>query len=152
MIQSIWILSVLYRISKYFLFFENYFHYKIYAIILISLQRIAGPSRCLLFVYFIIHLSFLGPINRDYSWLLFDYIPYSTNNAGRCCVVVIYRHKCKCGALIIILHLLFLSLWVTMYPNVVYCLHIYNAFFVLKTDKPRLFTVVILFHHIFYQQ
>ena len=30
-------------------FFEHYFHYNIYAIILISLHRAAGPSRCLLF-------------------------------------------------------------------------------------------------------
>ena len=50
MIHKIWILSVLYRISTYFLFFENYYHYNIYAIILISLHRNAGTSRCPLFI------------------------------------------------------------------------------------------------------
>ena len=49
MIHCIWILSVLYHISTYFLFFEHYFHYNIYDIILISLHRTAGPSRCLFF-------------------------------------------------------------------------------------------------------
>ena len=50
MIHIIWILSVLYCIPIYLLFFEHYYHYKRYAIILISLHRTAGPSRCLLFV------------------------------------------------------------------------------------------------------
>ena len=62
-----------------FTFFKNYFHYKIYAIILINVHRTAGPSRCLLFV-------------------------------------------------------------------------IFNTFVVLTTDKPRLFTVVILLYHILRQQ
>ena len=40
--------SVLYRIPTYL--FLHYDHYNIYAIILICLQRTAGPSRCILFV------------------------------------------------------------------------------------------------------
>ena len=46
-IHSIWILSVLYHILTYFLYFENYFHYNIYAIILIILQYNTGPSCCI---------------------------------------------------------------------------------------------------------
>ena len=53
MIHSIWILSVLYRIPTYLPFF-HYYHYNIYAIILISLYRTAGPSRCLFFVIFVL--------------------------------------------------------------------------------------------------
>ena len=49
LIHIIWILSVLYRILTYFLFFGYYFHYNIYDIILISLHRTAGPYRCLFF-------------------------------------------------------------------------------------------------------
>ena len=33
-------------------------------------------------------------------------------------------------------------------PHIVYCLNIYNTFVVLTTDKPWLFTVVVLFSHI----
>ena len=40
---------MLYRISIYLLFFEHYFHYNIYAIILIILNRTTGPSRCIFF-------------------------------------------------------------------------------------------------------
>ena len=50
MIHSILILSLFYRILKYFLFLEHYYHYKIYAIILISPRRTSGPSNCLFFV------------------------------------------------------------------------------------------------------
>ena len=56
-----------------------------------------------------IHLSFLQPINRDYSRLSFDYIAYSANNTAKHCVFVIYRHKGKCNSLIFILLLFFLS-------------------------------------------
>ena len=50
MIHSIWILFVLYRIPTYVLFSKNYYHYNIYAIILISLHHTARPSGCLLLV------------------------------------------------------------------------------------------------------
>ena len=49
MIHVIWILSVLYCIPAYFLFFKHHYHYNIYAIILIGLHRTAGHLRCLLF-------------------------------------------------------------------------------------------------------
>ena len=101
---------------------------------------------------FTIHLSFLRPIKRDYSRLLFDYISYSAKNRGRRCVVVIYQQKGKRNALITILVLFCLLRQVPLYPHVVYCLHIYNTFVVLTTNKPRLLRFVILFHHRFYQQ
>ena len=119
---------------------------------LLSLNRTSGPSHCVLVYIFKINLSFLQSINRDYSRLLFDYIAYSANNTGIHCDVVIYQHKVSCNTLIIILLLFCLSRLVPMYPHVVYCLHIYNTFVVLTTNEPRLFTVVILFHHIFYEQ
>ena len=65
-------------------------------------------------VYYLIltiHLSFLRPTNCDYSRLSFDYIAYSANNTGKCCVFVIYRHKGKCNSLIFILLIFFLSHW-----------------------------------------
>ena len=101
---------------------------------------------------FTIHLVFLGPINRDYSRLLFDNITYSDNNMGRHCAFVIYQHKGECNSLIIILLLFCLSRWVPLCLNVVYCIHIYNTFVALMTDKPRLFKVVVLLHHILIQQ
>ena len=48
--------------------------------------------------------------------------------------------------------LFYLSPRVTLYPHVVDCSHIYNTFIVLTTDKPQLFMVVVLFHHIFCQK
>ena len=151
MIHIIWILSVLYRISTYFLFKA-----------LFPLQHICyyfnkpTPYRWTLklsIVYiFTIHMSVLRPINHDYSWLLFDYISYSTNNTGRRCIVIIYGYTGKCDALITILLIFCLSCRVPLYPNVFYYLHIYNTFVVLTTDKPRLFTVVVLFHRIFFQK
>ena len=68
------------------------------------------------------------------------------------CVFVVYRHKGKCNSLIIVLLLFCLLGCVPLEPHVVDCLHIYNTFVVLTTNKPRLFTVIILFHHIFCQQ
>ena len=56
MIHIIWILSVLYRIPTYLIVSEHYYHYNKYAIILFSLHRTAGPSRCLIFV---IHNTFV---------------------------------------------------------------------------------------------
>ena len=50
MIHSIWILSVLYCIPTYFLFFEHYYHCNIYVIILFRIHRTAGTSRCIFFV------------------------------------------------------------------------------------------------------
>ena len=108
MIHIIWILFVIYRILTYLLFFENYFHYNIYDIILIRLHHTAGAPRCP-FLIFTIHLSFLRPINRDYSRLSFDYITYYANNTGKSCVLMIYRHKGKWNSLILILLLFFLS-------------------------------------------
>ena len=51
MIHRIWILSVSYHISIYFLFFKHYFHYNIYVNILISLHRTDGSSHCIYFKY-----------------------------------------------------------------------------------------------------
>ena len=56
MIPIIWILSVLYSIPTYLLFFNDYYHYSIYPINLISLNRTAGPSHCL---FFVIHNIFV---------------------------------------------------------------------------------------------
>ena len=36
--------------------------------------------------------------------------------------------------------------------HIIYCLNIYNTFVVLTTDKPRLFTVVVFYYHIFFQE
>ena len=110
-------------------------------------------TRTLSIVYiFTIYLSVSRPINHDYSRLLFDHIAYSANNAGRSCVVIVYRHKDKCNTLIIIILLFCLSRRVTLHRHIVYCLHIINKFFVLTSDKPRLFRVVVLFHHILFQK
>ena len=151
-----------YTVFKYYLSYIVFRHVSFFSRALLPLNHICyyfnGPTPyqwtlTLSIVYiFTMNLSLLRPINRDYSWLLFDYITHSANTIGRHCVVVIYRHKGKCNTLIIILLLFFLSRWVLLYPHVVYCLHIYNTFVVLTTDKPRLFMVVILFHHTFYQQ
>ena len=46
-------------------FLKHYLHYNIYAILLI------GPP-VVYSLLFIIHLLFLQPIYRDYSWLSFD--------------------------------------------------------------------------------
>ena len=89
-----------------------------------------------IFYIFTIHLSFQQPINCNYSRLLFDNIAYSPNNTGRRCVFVIHWHKGKCNLLIIILLLFCLSRQLPMDPHVVDCLHIYNTFFILTTDKP----------------
>ena len=49
MIHIIWILSILYRISTYFHFYSIIFPYNIISVVLISLHRTSGPSRCLFF-------------------------------------------------------------------------------------------------------
>ena len=99
-----------------------------------------------------IHLLFERPINHDYSQLLFYFITYSAKNMGRRCVFVIHQHKGKCNLLIIILLLFCLSRCLPLEPHVVDSLHIYNTLVVLITDKPRQFTVIVLFHHILFQQ
>ena len=106
MIHTILILSLLYRISIYFLFLALFPLQHIYAIIVISLHRTAGPLR---FLFFVIHDTFfiLRPINRDYSRLSFDYIAYSTNNMGERCVFVICRQKGRCNSLVFMLLLFF---------------------------------------------
>ena len=71
---------------------------------------------------------------------------------GKHCVFVIQQYKGKCDSLKIILLIFYLSCCVTLDPHIIDCLHIYNKFVVLTIDKPRLFTVVFLFHHIFCQQ
>ena len=71
---------------------------------------------------------------------------------GQTLRLVIYRHKGKCNYLIIILLLFCLLSRVPLEPHVVDCLHILNIFFVLTTDKTRLFTVVILLHNNLCQQ
>ena len=50
MIHSMRILSVLYRIPKYLLFFEHYYHCNIYDIMLIILHCTDGASCCPFFV------------------------------------------------------------------------------------------------------
>ena len=147
MIHSIWILSVFYRILIHFLFLA-----------LFPLQHMCyyfnQPTPChwtLHVVYsliFTINLLFLRLIKRDCSRLPFDYIAYSANNTGKLFVFVIYQHKGECNSLIIVLLIFCLSCRVPMDPHVVYCLHIYNTFVVLTTNKPRLFTVIIWLHRI----
>ena len=110
MIHSIWIIFVLYHILTYSLFFRHYFHYNIYAFILIILHRTAGPY-CCLFLIFIIHLFFLWLILRDFSRLSFDYIAYSAKNTDKLWVFMIYGYKGKCNSLISILLLFCLSYW-----------------------------------------
>ena len=110
-----------------------------------------NPTLSIVYI-FTIHFLLLQLINCDYSRFLFDYIAYSTNNTVRHCVFVIYRHKGKCDTLIIILLLFCLSRLLPLYPHIVYCLHIYNTFVVLTTNKPGLLTIIVLFHRIFYQQ
>ena len=106
MIHSIWILLVLYRISTYFLFFKQYFHYNRYSINLIVLHRTAGPYRCLFFDMYNTHVVIT--INKP-RLLSFDYIAYSANVMGQHCVFVIHRHKGKCNSLILILLIFCLS-------------------------------------------
>ena len=130
MIHSIWKLSALYCISTYLLFFRALF---ILQHLCYYLNK-TTPYRWNLTLYivyiFTIHLSFLRPINHNYSWLLFDYIAYSANNMGRRCVIVIYRKKCKCNALIIIPVLFFYRVvyrcTLTLY--IVYIFTIYLSF------------------------
>ena len=57
------------------------------------------PSHCLL--QYICCLQ--DRYNRDYSWLLFDYIAYSAKNTGEHCVSVIHIHTCKCTTFIFVL-------------------------------------------------
>ena len=71
---------------------------------------------------------------------------------GERCVFIIKQHKGKYKSLIIILLLFCLLRQVPLYPHVVDCLNIYNKFVVLTTNKPQLFTVVILLNHILRQQ
>ena len=146
-------LNIICIISYFYIFpfLEHYFHYNIYSIILIILNRTSGPFRCLI-IDTNNTFSFLRPINRDYSRLLFDYITYSAKNMGEHCVFVIYQHRGKCNSLMFTLLLFCLSRQIPLDPHVVYCLHIYNTFVVLMTDKPRLCTVDILLHHILRQQ
>ena len=101
-----------------------------------------------------------------------------SNNTVKHCIFVIYRHKGKCNSLIILPLIFCLSFrilpdhhvvdflrilhtfcvattkayTVPLYPHIVYCLNIYNTFVVLTTNKPRLFTVVVFFYHIFFQK
>ena len=74
----------------------------------INLHRTTGPP-VVYYLLFPIQLLFLRPINRDYSQLSFDYIPYSANNAGKGYVFVINIHKGKCNSLISILLIFCLS-------------------------------------------
>ena len=55
-----------------------------------------------------------------------------------------------------ILHKFFVAITKTytvpLDPHILYCLNIYNTFIILMTNKPQLFTVVVLFYHIFFQK
>ena len=97
MIHIIWILSVLYHVLKYFLFKKHYFHYTIYAIILIVLHRTAGPFT----LYFSFHSQYNFHwqyiYNRDYLRPLFDYITYFSNNSGQnSCLSYCHTHMQVC--------------------------------------------------------
>ena len=89
-------------------FFDHYFHYNIYAIILISLQRTAGTPRFLFFDTYNKFVVLTTDKPRLFT-VVFNYIAYFTNNTGKCCVFVIYRHKGKCNSWIFIQLLFCLS-------------------------------------------
>ena len=85
-----------------FPFFKHYFHYNIYAILLIILHRTAGPSRCL---FFDIYNKFVVLTNNKPQ--LFTVVIWLhcilRQQYGQNCVFVIYIHKGKCNSLIFIL-------------------------------------------------
>ena len=54
-------------------------------------------------------MSFLRPINRNYSWFSFEYIAYAANNMGKRYIFVIYMHKSECNSWMFILLLFCLS-------------------------------------------
>ena len=103
MMHRIWILSVLYCIPTYFLFFRA----------LLPLQHICYYFNQLTPYLWTLTFSivcYLQDIccsqdrwNCDHSRLSFDYILYSSKNMVRCCVFVVYIHKGKCTTLILIL-------------------------------------------------
>ena len=152
MIHIIWILSVLYCILTYFLFYEALFLFQHICYYFDKTTPYHWTLTLSIVYIFKIHLLILRPINHDYSLLLFVYITYSVNNMGRRCVIIVYRQKDKYYAFVIIILIFCLSRKVPLYPHVVYCLHIYYTFVILTTNKPRVFTVVVLFYHIFFQQ
>ena len=94
-------LSVLYHILSYFLFFGHYYHYTIYAIILIRLHRTYGPFALSLCCYSQCNFHFKYSYNRDCLCLSFNSIAYFANNTGKHRVFVIAIHTCKCTILIL---------------------------------------------------
>ena len=101
MIHSIWILSVSYHILTYFLFFESYYHYTTYAIILIIHTVRLNPSRCPSVVIrntiFIRNTVITVTIHICCS-ILFHTLP---SIRGQHSVLVIAIHTCKCALLIL---------------------------------------------------
>ena len=128
MICRIWLLSVFYHISTYFLFFEHYFQYNIYAIILIFLYRTTGPFTLFILCYLQYICHFQVRYNRDYSRFSFDSISYSANITGKHCVFLINIHICKGTTLIFVL------MWFGL-------LHWYN----IQDKTGRLFLIVLHF-------
>ena len=111
MIHIIWTLSVLYRIPKYFLFLY-YYHYNTYAIILISIHRTAGPSRCL---FFVIHNTCVVPKTGK------------TMTIHGCCLIISHTPPtirvnvvslCYTYTNVIAIH------WYSYYYGLVYCIDI----------------------------
>ena len=109
MINSILILSVLYRILAYFLFFRELFILQHICYYFNRRTLYGWTPHVVYYLTSTIHLSFLQPIKHDYSRLSFDYNTYSAKNTGKCCVFVIHRRKGKWNALIFILLLFCLS-------------------------------------------
>ena len=89
-IYSIWILSVLYHVLTYFSSSGQYYHYTIYAIILIGVHHTAEPStlsNCC-------HPQYIYQV--DYFCLLIYYIAYLPTLRGKYCVFIINIQKCMC--------------------------------------------------------
>ena len=105
MIHRIWILSVLYRIPTYLLFFEHYYHYNIYAIILISLHLTSEPSICLFFVIcdkFFVHKTGKNATIHSCCLIILHNLPTIQVNIASLWstyihVIELHWYSCYCG-------------------------------------------------------
>ena len=79
MIHIIWILSVLYRIPNYILFFEHFYQYNIYVNIYISLNHNTVPSHCKSLTY------------SRYSGLYFDRYNATLSHNRLCYLQTLHR-------------------------------------------------------------
>ena len=90
-------------------FFSSIIYITTYMILFYSACTVPLDPPVVYYLISTIYLSFLRTINRNYSRLSFGYITYSSNNTGKCCILVIYQHKGKCNSLILIILLFCLS-------------------------------------------